>query len=117
MERDFTTLQELGSDYYGLGADLHNVEDFYSHSNYVELYAEYYKNEVGDMSKFSVDKVPLFQDGIKDGKFREKYLKRKDNGLMTGDFHLRKNEKNPVYDKNKLGKDTHYRRNKDWFFA
>lgn len=99
-----------GDDYYGLGADLHNVQDFYSHSNYVELYSQYYKDQGGDMSKFSADMVPLYEDGINNKDFKEKYLEPK---LRTGDFDMLDNEKMPWTDDSKLGKDTHDKMNKD----
>jgi RHS repeat-associated protein len=102
-------IQSRGSDYNNLGYDLHTVQDFYSHSNYVELYVEFYKNQGGDMSKFSADLVPLFEDGVKDAKFKE-VLKK---SLRTGEFELSSNEKMPWTDKSKLGKRSHYEMNKD----
>jgi len=102
------------NDYYALGILLHTVQDFYSHSNYVELYVQYYKDQGGDMSKFSADMIPLFEDGIKIKEFREKYLEPK---LRTGDFDLKKNEKFDFFglfgDFDENDKNTHYRMNKD----
>ncbi len=36
-----------GLDVIALGKQLHTVQDFYAHSNYVELYVEYYQNNNG----------------------------------------------------------------------
>ena len=68
-------------DYFGLGADLHNVQDFYSHSNYVELYVEHYKkNNKGA----TPDAVPTYDEGIKDPSFNKVLQK----GLKTGTFDV-----------------------------
>ena len=63
-----------------LGKKLHAVEDFYAHSNYVELYVQYYMdNNKGKIPDF--EEIPLFQDAISmDNKFKN-ILKNK---LKTG---------------------------------
>jgi len=95
-------------DFYGLGADLHNVQDFYAHSNYVELYVQYYQSKGGDMKDFDASSIPSFDEIDSD---LEQYLK--DNNLRTGEWDNFDNEKMPWTDKDKLSKDTHYRMNKD----
>jgi RHS repeat-associated protein len=97
-----------GADVVGLGVDLHTVADFYSHSNYVELYIEYYqaKNK-GAMPQ----DVPIYDEGIKDKGFRSLLEQR----LKTGEFNLLDNE---FYDLNPIGADrtgsgSHAQMNKD----
>ena len=69
-----------------LGKVLHTVQDFYAHSNYVELYVDYYqKNHNGDIPK--PDGIPIYDDGIKDTKFKNEYL---DVNLKTGAFDVPK---------------------------
>jgi len=69
---------------WNLGRVLHTVMDFYSHSNYVELYVSYYmkthNNQVPD-----VNSIPLYEDGVKIADFKKDYL---DPGLHTGEFHV-----------------------------
>ena len=103
-------IKSRGDDYYNLGFDLHTVQDFYAHSNYVELYIQYYKKQGGDMAEFSEDNVPLFEEGIKDKTFLKDYLIP---NLRTGDFDLTNNEKIPWTDKDKLGEHSHHEMNKD----
>ncbi|CAF3303848.1 unnamed protein product [Rotaria socialis] len=103
-------IKNRGNNYYGLGADLHNVQDFYSHSNYVELYSQFYKDQGGDMSKFTSNMVPLYEEGINNKQFKEKYLEPK---LRTGDFDMLDNEKMPWTNDSKLGENTHDKMNKD----
>ena len=68
------------------GKMLHNVQDFYAHSNYAELYVEYYQGiNNGELPT----SLPTFDEGIKDSDFNQ-FLKGK---LRTGDFHLLDNEK------------------------
>jgi RHS repeat-associated protein len=103
------SIKSRAGDYYGLEADLHTVQDFYSHSNYIELYIQYYKDQGGDMSKFSAELIPLYEEGVKDEKFRE-YLEK---NLRSGNFELLNNEKMSWTNKENLGKDSHYEMNKD----
>jgi len=97
-----------GSDVTHLGKLLHNVQDFYSHSNYVELYIEYYKGANDGASPTS---VPIYDEGIKNADFNS-LLKDK---LRTGDFHYLDNEKfdiNPFRD-NANEPTSHNKMNKD----
>lgn len=79
-------------DVYGLGADLHSIQDFYSHSNYVELYVEYYKgkNEGNDPSD-----IPTFDEASTDKEFSSILEKN----LRTGEFGLT-SEKGPTHHEN-----------------
>ena len=73
-----------------LGEVLHTVQDFYSHSNYIELYRDYY----GDKGKYGDVEVQLYSEAIKDAGFNsylEKYLvtgkyKAHINGGGYGDY-------------------------------
>ncbi|MEQ1747164.1 MAG: RHS repeat-associated core domain-containing protein, partial [Saprospiraceae bacterium] len=84
-----------GWDMLILGKNFHTLEDFYAHSNYVQLYAEYY---AGENNGSFPSTVPLFEDGIKIDKFREMLSNTgKDSngrflGLQTGKFNLLDNE-------------------------
>jgi CRISPR/Cas system-associated protein endoribonuclease Cas2 len=71
--------------FYELGRNLHTVEDFYSHSNYVELYIAYFKKNGGDVSELKPGGIPLYENATDEFKT---YLA--DNGLKTGEFHLGK---------------------------
>ena len=68
------------------GKMLHNVQDFYAHSNYAELYVEYYQGINNGKLPTS---LPTFDEGIKNSDFNQ-FLKGK---LRTGDFHPLDNEK------------------------
>jgi RHS repeat-associated protein len=75
-----------GSDVKQLGKLIHNVQDFYAHSNYIELYMEYYQGANNGAMPTS---VPIYDEGIKNADFNTLL---KDN-LRTGDFHFTDNEK------------------------
>jgi RHS repeat-associated protein len=75
-----------GSDVRHLGKLIHNVQDFYAHSNYVELYIEYYQGANDGMLPTS---VPIYDDGVKNADFNSLLKDR----LRTGDFHITDNEK------------------------
>jgi hypothetical protein len=94
-------------DYYGLGVDLHTVQDFYAHSNYVELYVEYYRDSGKDMGSFTVTMIPLYQDGINDEAFRTNYLEPR---LHTGEFSILKDF---ILEKTPENSNRHYNMNKD----
>jgi hypothetical protein len=75
------------------GAALHTAQDFYSHSNYAELYVEYYKKNGGDISKFKASDVPLYNDAgtTKSGTATEtfgQFLLSKGDAFRTGDFKV-----------------------------
>jgi hypothetical protein len=99
-----------------LGRVLHTTEDFYSHSNYVELYIDYYKN-THDGTIPDPDDIPIYTDGVKDKVFKENYLDKK---LHSGYFHAGKSLwitlknilANDPYAKDE-GHQTHYDLNKD----
>lgn len=74
-----------GQDVTHLGKLLHNVQDFYAHSNYAELYIEYYQNTNNGALPTS---IPIYDEGIKDADFNN-LLKKE---LRTGDFHIFDNE-------------------------
>lgn len=101
----------LRGDYYGLGYDIHNTQDFYAHSNYVELHVEFYKDTVKVMTNYTLDSCPVYEEGIKIKDFLEKYLIAKK--LHSGMFSLLSNEFTPWTSKSSLGPETHYRMNKD----
>jgi hypothetical protein len=72
-----------------MGKILHTAQDFYSHSNYVELYVKFYKDNGGDMAKLNPKNIPTYNEAIKTGgDFVEKYLKSETNGLKTGEYNL-----------------------------
>jgi hypothetical protein len=97
-----------GSDVKRLGKLIHNVQDFYSHSNYVELYIEYYQSANDGALPTS---VPIYDAGIKNSDFNS-LLKDK---LRTGDFNLIDNEKidiDPLHERANLST-SHNKMNKD----
>ena len=78
-----------GCDVLQLGRLLHNVQDFYAHSNYAELYIEYYQGvNNGALPTY----LPTYDEGINNPDFN-KILKER---LRTGDFHLLDNEKSTL---------------------
>lgn len=66
-----------------LGHAFHTVQDFYAHSNYVELYIEYHLKAHG--VKPLDEQIPIFSEGIKIENFKTNYLEPR---LRTGDFSL-----------------------------
>jgi hypothetical protein len=95
-----------GYDVTKLGVLLHNVQDFYAHSNYVELYIDYYKsNNEGKMPT----SVPIYDDGIKDNDFNT-ILKDK---LRTGDFNVKEFIVDETIKKKNMGSTSHQQMNKD----
>jgi hypothetical protein len=93
-------------DYYGLGADLHNVQDFYSHSNYVELYVDFYKK--GNDGKMP-GSVPTYEEGLKNTDF-SKVL---EGGLKTGTFGVGEFVVDEKMRGKDMGPDSHQQMNKD----
>ncbi|GIV45119.1 MAG: hypothetical protein KatS3mg035_2242 [Bacteroidia bacterium] len=55
-------IQELG---HRIGQNLHAIQDFYSHSNYIELYAQQY-GQVEDLSS-----IPTLEEVLSDTKYAE----------------------------------------------
>ena len=67
-------------DFKGAGWDLHTIADFYSHSNYVELYQKY-----ADDAELGVGGIPLFTDVVNNPKYSE-FNQLLEKELRTGDF-------------------------------
>ena len=76
----FVILMDKGN-YTIAGMALHTVADFYSHSNYIDLYSEYAKQSGLSMD---IDDIPTFSDAMNDEKFMKFVEKR--GGLKTGVF-------------------------------
>jgi RHS repeat-associated protein len=95
-----------GYDIDKLGNLIHNVQDFYSHSNYVELYIEYYQGANDGTLPTS---VPIYDEGIKNADFNS-LLK---DELRTGDFHPLDNEKTNPNGKRANSPTSHNNMNKD----
>ena len=97
-----------GFDVVSLGKELHTVADFYAHSNYVDLYVDYYKsNNNGKMPT----SIPTYDEGMQDAGFKKILVSK----LRTGDFHLLDNEKfdiNP-FRENADEPTSHNKMNKD----
>jgi hypothetical protein len=96
-----------GEDSARLGMLIHNVQDFYSHSNYVELYIEYY-NGINGIDPTS---VPIYDEGIKDVNFN-KLLKER---LRTGDASALELIQEKIYPQGSLAQSptSHMKMNKD----
>jgi RHS repeat-associated protein len=103
-----------GYDAEMLGLDLHTVADFYAHSNYVELYIEYYQSKNNGAMPSS---VPIYDDGLKIPEFKALMDRTtfdengKFQGLRTGDFDLFNNEF--IYPNRDFGPNSHQQMNKD----
>jgi hypothetical protein len=83
------------------GIALHNLMDFYSHSNYVEMYLKYWENDLGkNLKDFSLDDIPHWDDAIAGGFGNSKWYSQ----IRTGDFQLGVMMK---------GENTHAEMNKD----
>jgi RHS repeat-associated protein len=95
-----------GNDVVKLGNLIHNVQDFYAHSNYVELYIEYYQGANNGAMPTS---VPIYDEGIKNTDFNNLL---KDN-LRTGDFHILDNEKTNPNGARAQSPTSHNKMNKD----
>ena len=98
-----------GYDVDKLGNLIHNVEDFYAHSNYVELYVEYYKATNNGANPTD---IPIFDDGAKIPEFKalmeRKTVDKNGNyqGLHTGTYDFSKKDGGH-------GPNTHFIMNKD----
>ena len=98
-----------GRDAIRFGKAIHTVQDFYSHSNYVELYIKYYKVLNGESPK----SVPIF-DVNNGGSIDEKFKQILKDELRTGDFHLIDNEVfNPFFSDRIKQPTSHNKMNKD----
>ncbi len=93
-----------GQDAVKLGAMLHTVQDFYAHSNYIELYIQYYQDtHDGDLPVLS--NIPLYEDALNDASFTEGYLKP---NLKTGEFDLADYARGKDKEKTKKRGETHH---------
>ena len=63
------------------GEILHGIQDFYAHSNYVELYREYHAAKHGQPPQ--PRDYPTFEEGLKDLQFRSLYLEPR---LRTAEY-------------------------------
>ena len=86
LANNYTKLDAFqgGSNSIELGKALHTVQDFYAHSNYVELYIQYYQDN-NDGAVPDAENIPIYDKGIQDENFANNYLKGK---LKTGEFNL-----------------------------
>ena len=105
-----------GYDVERLGINVHNVQDFYSHSNYVELYVEYYKAaNNGAMPT----EVPIYTDGLKIEGFKALMERTttdangKYQGLNTGSFSVGKFVKDKAKGRTDTDPNSHEQMNKD----
>jgi hypothetical protein len=104
-----------------LGVLIHNVQDFYAHSNYTELYIEYYKSQNNGAMPTT---LPIYSEGVKIEGFkvlmeRTTYDKNgKYEGLYTGEFDISENEFWDVKMNNKnkstIDPDSHANTNHDY---
>ena len=78
---DFQNNMQAGN-YVDAGENLHTIADFYSHSNYVELYYGYAKENGLSMD---AEDIRPFSEMMNDEKFME-YVNREGGGLETGKF-------------------------------
>ena len=99
-----------GWDVVQLGKSLHAVQDFYSHSNYVELYIEYYRKNNNDAMP-AIGEIPTYDEVVENTEkyadFSNTYLKPR---LHTGDFggagYVLDKEKD-IQETHEKGKDHH----------
>ena len=100
-----------GYDVSKLGVLLHNLQDFYSHSNYVDLYVEYYKSKNDGEMPSTVPFYDSKNGGTKDKEFKN-ILKGQ---LRTGDFDLKDNEAVDIdpFHENANSPTSHNQMNKD----
>jgi len=99
-ENAFIAAMELGEK---VGRYLHAIQDFYSHSNYVELYMKYYRETYGKKPKLrDLKGIPTLEEVLSDpakyGGFID-ILKRE---LRTGGYPSRKGDE---YSHKKMNKD------------
>ena len=84
--------------YIRAGRELHTIADFYSHSNYMELY-ESYASENG--FELNIDNIPTLREAQNDEKLWN-YLQGR---LETGDYS--------IFDPNSMDSQSHNKMNKD----
>jgi RHS repeat-associated protein len=99
-----------------LGIKLHSVQDFYSHSNYVELYTEYYK-AANNGAIPTV--VPIYNEGVKIAGFKALMERTttdengKYQGLHSGEFSIGRFIIDEKIKKKDMGPNSHKKMNKD----
>jgi hypothetical protein len=88
------------------------VQDFYAHSNYIELYIQFYKSKGGKMEEFDIETIPIYTELDEDA---QNFMER--NGLRTGFWD---NDNNETWFDFKFGDgpwksdpNSHYNMNKD----
>ena len=69
--------------YKKAGMELHAIADFYSHSNYIDLYNQYAQEAGIDLSKSG---IPVFSEAMDDESF--KTFAESHGGLKTGSFNV-----------------------------
>lgn len=84
-----------GRNYYQAGESLHTIADFYSHSNYIELYKNY---AIENNIKLDINTIPTFSEAMTNPQLKE-YLEN--NGLKTGTY----GEGMLAYPKDKMSED------------
>ena len=72
-----------GEKYIAAGADLHAIADFYSHSNYVDLFQQYYESRGESVS---VDDIKPFSEMMNNQNFMD--FVEGQGGLKTGTFSI-----------------------------
>ena len=80
--RDYSANMDRG-DYIAAGRNLHTIADFYSHSNYIELYGQYAAENGLSMS---IKDIPSFSEIMNNEHF-EKYVSEH-GGMRTGTFSI-----------------------------
>lgn len=74
--------------YVVYGRIAHVRADFYSHSNYVELYSQYFKANNPSNTRCNINDIPTFNQMMTDNKFAgfKKFLEENPNSLYTGTY-------------------------------
>ena len=80
--KNFTDNME-NENYIAAGEDLHTIADFYSHSNYIDLYSQYAAENGLSMS---VEDIPIFSELMDDDCFME--YANNHGGLRTGTYSI-----------------------------
>jgi len=110
-------IDDLGSFNRSMGGDdavlfgrmIHTVQDFYSHSNYVELYIDYYKGANEGAMPTSVPIYDVANGGTTNADFNAVLQKN----LRTGDFDIIDNEITNPNGKKAQQPTSHNKMNKD----
>ena len=61
-----------------VGQSLHSIQDFYSHSNYIELYIQQY-------GETAFDQIPTYQDALSNSQYSD-FAKLLECNLITGEY-------------------------------